>query len=368
MSAEKLKIAFLLGSVNNKGGIARVTSLLTESLYKTSLCEVHVIGYSHYEQEGYGWSKELNYHHLLDENRPMKKGIFKATRKLRRLLKKQQIEVLVCCSSLFGPLGVLATRYNATRLIYWDHSSFFESTAHDFAVGGKRLTAFFADAVVPLTQHDQKNYKEHTRAKQVVQIYNPIDAALENRQHDYDTEAKQIISVGRLTYLKNFELLADIAKNVLKKHQDWQWHIYGSGESEASIRTKIIENGIEDRLVLKGHASNIYDVYKDYALMVMTSRSEGFPMTLLEGMANKLPLVSFDIISGPNEIIRENENGFLIEPLNARKMAEKINELIENPEIRKEFSKNNMKYIDQYNLKSITEKWISLFRNVLNKQ
>lgn len=367
MPPRKLNIAFLLGSANSNGGIARVTSMLSDSLNNTGSYEITIVGYCPSDQEGYGWNTELSYAYLLKKNKPMKWGIFKACVKLRNILKDQKIDVLICCSSLFGPLGVLATRFNRTRLIYWDHSSFFENTAHDFAGTGKIVAARYADAVVSLTKYDTAKYGERTKAKHIEQIYNPIDSALENLKHEYDVGSKKIISVGRLTYLKNFELLADVAQIVLNKHPEWKWHIYGAGESEESIRNKIKTNNLEERLILKGHSSNLYEIYKEYAIMVMTSRSEGFPMTLLEGMANKLPLVSFDIRSGPDEIIREGENGFLIEPLNVEDMASKINLLIENNETRKTFSENNKLYIENYNLKSITDRWDYLINQISHR-
>ena len=55
--------------------------------------------------------------------------------------------------------------------------------------------------------------------------------------------------------------------------------------------------------------------------MVMTSSYEGFPMTLLEGMKMALPLVSFDVPTGPNEIIKDGINGFLIPPFNCNQCS-----------------------------------------------
>lgn len=363
--SHKVKIAFVLGTVSKDGGIARSTSLLTDSLHKTGLFDIHVIGYSkNTDGIGYNWHKDLTYHHLLEESMPMKKGIFVATSKLRKIISRNDIEIVIACSSIIGPMGVLATMFKKTKLIYWDHSSFFENTAHDFILEGKKFTARFADAVVPLTKYDKKNYEQHTKAKRIEQIYNPIDSRLENLEHKYKPDSKKIISVGRLSYLKNFELLADVAKLVFEKYPDYEWHIYGGGESENSIRERIQENGIGDKLILKGHATDLYSVYPEYALMVMTSRSEGFPMTLLEGMANKLPLISFDIISGPNEIIEEGENGHLVEPLNTSAMANSIMGLLGNKEKREYFANNNKNYVHLFSMKSVTDKWVKLFREL----
>tara|TARA_R110001632_G_scaffold149851_4_gene267303 strand:- start:1290 stop:2378 length:1089 start_codon:yes stop_codon:yes gene_type:complete len=355
------KIAFIIGQVNNIGGIPRVVSLLTDSLEKTKLYDIHVISYLKGNNSGYGWNDKIKFNYLLDNPKPLKKGIFKAALRLRKILISEKIDILIACGSLYGPLGVLSTRLLKTKAVYWDHSNFFENTSHQFKIQSKKFTAFFVEAVVPLTKHDKVNYEKHTKAKLVYQIYNPIDSKLENLKHEYDKSSKKIISVGRLTDQKNFLLLVDVAKIVLNKHPDWKWDIYGSGPLEQNIKDKIYENNLNDRVFLKGQSNHLYSLYKEYSFMVMTSKYEGFPMTLLEGLSNKLPLISFDIATGPNEIIEENKNGFLVPSLSIPEMAYKIIELIENQEKRVSFSKYNEKLIDNFNMNGITSSWTALF-------
>ncbi|MDX1766551.1 MAG: glycosyltransferase family 4 protein [Arenibacter troitsensis] len=358
------KIAFLIGQVNNIGGIPRVVSLISDSLIKTGLFDIQVISYQKGNNPGYGWNDKIKFNYLLDNPMPLKKGIFIATMRLRKILKNEKIDLLITCGSLYGPLGVLSTRFLKTKTIYWDHSNFFENTSHQFKIESKKFTAFFADVVVPLTKRDKINYEKYTKAKLVYQIYNPIDSQLENLKHEYDKSSKRIISVGRLTDQKNFLLLVDVAKIVLNKHPDWKWDIYGSGPLEQKIKDKINDNKLNDSLFLKGQSNHLYSLYKEYSFMVMTSKYEGFPMTLLEGMSNKLPLISFDIETGPNEIIVENKNGFLVPSLSIPEMTSKIIELIENQEKRISFSKHNEKLIDSFNMNGITSRWISLFEQL----
>jgi len=357
---------FLIGKVTNIGGIPRVVSLLSDSLIKTGLFEIHIVAYLQEDDTviGYNWNPKVKFHALLTKPAPMKKGIFKANKRLKNLLKEHKIETLVSCGSLFGPLGVLSTLFSKINLIYWDHSNYFENTSHNFKIRSKNFTARFADVVVPLTKHDKENYQKHTKAKKIVQIYNPIDVKLENLQHEYDVNSKKIISVGRLKKQKNFIQLVDVAKIVLERHPEYCWHIFGAGENYQKIQDKIVANNLEYKLVLMGQSNDLYNIYKEYAMMVMTSLYEGFPMTLLEGMANKLPLVSFDILTGPNEIITDGVNGYLIPPFEVKQMADKIIKLIENDEVRVSFSKNNQDYIDEFNTSTITNKWVSLFNSL----
>lgn len=361
------KIAFLLGQVTNIGGIPRVVSLLTNSLIDKTEHEIIIIAYVKGKHEGYNWNNNIRFYHLLNSPTKMKFGIFKAAWNLRKILKAQNSDILISCGSLYGPLGVLGTRFNAIKLIYWDHSNYFENTSHQMKIESKNITAKFADTVVPLTKTDKANYENYTKAKEIVQIYNPIDPALENLNHEYDVKSKKIISVGRLTVQKNFTVLVDVARIVLNKFPDYEWHIYGSGPDYEKINRKVIKNNLEGKLILKGQSDNLYNLYKEYSMMVMTSVYEGFPMTLLEGMSNGLPLVSFDIATGPNEIIMDGKNGFLIKPFNVEQMADKISGLLANESLRISFSTDNKSRLNEFNNNTITRKWDVLFNGLTNK-
>lgn len=360
------KVAFLIGKVSNIGGISRVVSLLTNSLLDKTNHEIAIVAFLKEKNTGYNWNSKIGFYHLLESPSKMKFGIFKASYNLRKILKQEKIDILISCGSLYGPLGVLATRFNSTKLIYWDHSNYFENTSHQMKIKSKNFTARFTNVVVPLTKTDKKNYEDHTRAKEIVQIYNPVDTALENLDHDYAGNSKKIISVGRLTNQKNFTTLVDVARIVLTKFPDFEWHIYGSGPDYEKINDKIIENQLEDRLILKGQSDSLYSLYKEYSMMVMTSIYEGFPMTLLEGMANGLPLVSFDIQTGPNEIIEDGKNGYLIEPFEIEDMARKIMGLLGNESLRKSFSIENKSRLQEFNSSAITKRWDALFNKLTN--
>ena len=99
-------------------------------------------------------------------------------------------------------------------------------------------------------------------------------------------------------------------------------------------------------------------------MIVMTSRYEGFPMTLLEGAANGLPMLSYDILTGPNEIIDNGVNGYLIDEGNSEEMARKIASLLLNKEKRLEFSKESQKTAKRFDVNSIATEWYKMFKEL----
>lgn len=358
------RIGFLLSIITERGGIGRVTSLISNELNKIEGFEIHIISYVKKESNAYNWSGELNYHYLLENQIPMKKGIFTATSNLRKIVKSSKLDILIACGAIVGPLGVLGTCFTKAKLIYWSHSSFKGTSKKQFRMFNEHFTAAFAKSIVSLTKVDQVNYKKLTLAREVHQIYNPVDERLKDMQKPYNKTSRKIISVGRLTYQKNFECLIDVAALVIEKNKDIVWDIYGSGENEINLRKKIEDKGLSNNVILKGQSNNLYDLYNDYAIMVMTSRYEGFPMSLIEGLANNLPLISFDIPTGPNEIIREGKNGYLIGPSQINEMADKIITLMNDTKLRLLFSEKNRDYFSNYDLDGIIKKWSSVLEKI----
>lgn len=361
------KIGFLLGSTSSHGGIERVTSILTDQLIEKELAHIFAISYLPRisEDQVYKWNEKVSFYELLVKSESMKTGIFKALPKLRNYIIKNKIDVLVACGHAFGPLAGLATFNTKIRMAYWSHSSLFGEEVRPFKKFNEHLSSFLANTVISLTKTDEENYRNRTLAKKVFHIYNPLDEKLFINPSIYNPNTKKIISVGRLNEQKKFHThLIEVAKIVLRNNPDYTWHIYGKGELENIIKANINEMGLAKRLILEGNVANLYELYSNHSLMVMTSAFEGFPMSLLEGMAKKLPLISFDIQTGPNEIIQDNVNGFLIKPFDCSAMANKIQELINNQEMRVAFSKANETMISPFKMEHVLKQWTSLIDNL----
>lgn len=362
----KIHVAFLLSRILVDGGIPRVTAMLTQKLSKDDRFKIYVISYQPIQEGGYDWSSNIQYYELVDEGVKMKKGIFTAAKKIRTILTDNNINILISCGQEIGPLGALSTLSKKTKFVYWSHSSFKGKTHSKFKKINELITTCFTDIVVSLTKVDKINYSKGSLAKKVIQIYNPVDPALLKLTHNYKPDTNRIISVGRLSFQKNFLLLIDVAKKLVELNPNFQWHIYGDGYQKDELKEKIYRCGLRNHVILKGHITSIYRLYHEYSLMVMTSRFEGFPMSLIEGLATKLPLISFDVPTGPNEIINNGCNGFLIESENIQEMSTKINQLLNDPEKCKTFSQSAFKSCEKFEMTTIYEKWVSLFKMLDN--
>ena len=89
----------------------------------------------------------------------------------------------------------------------------------------------------------------------------------------------------------------------------------------------------------------------------MTSRFEGLPMTLIEAQSFGLPIISYDIKTGPRDIVNDGENGYLIEDDSSEEFINKFLELSQNREKIEKFSQKTYENSKKFKLDSIIEKW-----------
>lgn len=179
--------------------------------------------------------------------------------------------------------------------------------------------------------------------------------------------ARRAICVGRLEWEKGIDRLIDVWQRVHTKHPDWILDIYGEGTLREQLQNEIIAQNSETYIHLKGTCSNITTEYLNSSILILTSRYEGFPMVLLEAMACGIPCIAYNCPFGPQSIITNAQDGFLIDENDKDKMIEKISYLIENEQIRKEIGKNARKSIQKYSQKNIMKKWNDLFNSLINE-
>lgn len=203
-----------------------------------------------------------------------------------------------------------------------------------------------------------------TELDNVIVIHNSLTISPDKQS---DCTRKQVIAAGRFTYQKGFDLLLPAWKLVVQRHPDWQLRVYGSGNRET--RQQQAESlGITSTCLLEPNAPNIAEKFAESSIFVLSSRYEGFGLVITEAMACGVPPVSFDCKCGPRDIIRDGEDGLLVETGNIEQLAEKICYLIENEDVRKEMGRKAYNNVDRFKLDVIALQWKELFESLVSKK
>lgn len=213
------------------------------------------------------------------------------------------------------------------------------------------------DRFVVLSEEDKQQW---TELDNIVVIHNPLPFFTSKTSL---LTRKEVISAGRYTYQKGFDLLINAWKIVHGRHPDWNLSIYGEGNPD-TFTTQIERLGLKETCFLKPAVSNIEEKYLESSIYVLSSRYEGFGMVIAEAMACGVPAVSFSCPCGPREIITDGENGLLVEPGNIGELADKICYLIEHDDIRQEMGVKAKISAERFKIERIMDQWKSLFESL----
>jgi glycosyltransferase involved in cell wall biosynthesis len=219
------------------------------------------------------------------------------------------------------------------------------------------------DAIVTLTEGDAREYRELLGPRARVQaVPNAVPDVGEVRAaHDPDT--KVVVAAGRLARQKGFDRLVAAWALVARKHPDWRLNIFGHGD-EVSLQARIDKKKLTDVVTVRGFTEEPYQRFAESAIYAMSSRSEGFPMVLLEAMGCGLPLVSFDCPTGPADIIQDGRNGLLVPDGDVKGLAAALNRLIEDPALRRRMGADGLTRVQEYAPDRIAQRWERLFEEL----
>lgn len=176
-----------------------------------------------------------------------------------------------------------------------------------------------------------------------------------------DLNSKTVLNIGRLTNDKNQIALLRIWEKIMKTQtlRDWDLKIVGGGENYLLLKSYITTNNIPNVQILPP-VSDIEKYYKSASVYVSTSRSEGFPMVLVESVSFGLPTIAFDCPTGPDEILN-NDSGVLIKLGDEVEFVNKLNELMLNPELRIKYAEKAYARSSNWGAIEIMEKWNKIF-------
>lgn len=218
-----------------------------------------------------------------------------------------------------------------------------------------------SNGIISQTQIAKNIYERKFNNKNIKVIGNPI-RDIDNKNIERE---KIVVSVGRLISTKNFDRLIDIFDEINDK--SWKLLIIGDDADKetnmSTLKLKVEKLGKENNIILLGKSDDVDCYLSKASLFAFTSSSEGFPNVIGEAMSAGLPVVAYDCIAGPSDMIEDGENGYLIPLFNDKMFVNRLKYLMDNSGIRNQMGVNAKESIKKYSIKNIGDEYYSLLLN-----
>lgn len=350
---------FLIYDMSEMGGIQNVIAKMANALSDEGY-DVHIVSMVLREEIRWPLASRVEVHNINRSDDSYNRALLTGFPELRAFFKDRKADVLFLMGHYAGKY-ILCPRYTRARLIFCDHGALANQLDNRKVTMLRYLSARFSDYIVTLTERTRRDYQERWRVREdrIECIPNWMDPPAAEPA-PYDADSRLIVTAGRFTPEKGFDRVVRIAETVLNRHPDWQWHAIGDGECWEEVRREAEKRGISDRLLFPGRIDRLEEQYHRYAIYVLPSYREGLPLVLLEAKQHHLPVVSFDCLTGPAEILTDGKDGVLIPPGDEREMAEAICRLIESRETRCAMADYQGQKVERFRKETVLKQWIRL--------
>ena len=145
----------------------------------------------------------------------------------------------------------------------------------------------------------------------------------------------------------------------------WKLIIVGDGVLKKELESKIKALNLQESVILKPFTKQIEKEYLSASIYAMSSHFEGFPMVLLESASYGLAPISFDIKTGPSDIIADEKSGFLVEDNDLQGYADKLMLLMRDENLRQNFGTKAKRVVsEKFSQKTVLELWQKLFDEI----
>lgn len=305
------KLLLVIPSLTS-GGMERVMSELANNFSLYDNVEVHLLLYGRKKTIFYVLNNRVvvHYHNIQTQNRVV--YLLKLIIYIRKLIKRLKPNALLSFGEMYNSFILLTCIGIPLPIYISDRSQPGKSFGFLFDLL-KLISYRRAAGVIAQTTISAMLLRKIINNVNCVVIGNPIKIPIEN---NYICQRENIIlSVGRLIPSKNFDQLIEICSQI--DLQDWKLVIVGGNDESDTyndLQKKIKYYSMEEKIQLVGVQKDVSRFYYQSKIFAFTSSSEGFPNALGEAMACKLPVVAYDCVAGPADLINGN-NGFLV-PLN----------------------------------------------------
>ncbi|WP_417213414.1 glycosyltransferase family 4 protein [Bizionia sp.] len=361
----KPKIAFVITSLTS-GGAERVLSTLANSFvadYQVTIITLYNV-MPFYELDSRikhisckeSYNKNMRFIDSLTNNVYMIGSLY-------RILKKEQISVAIGFMTTTNIYTIIASKFARIPCLISERTHPDYDPLSNFWIKIRKKTYPYCTKLIVQTAGIKSYFSKFLNPEKLAIIKNPLADSLIAFRDESKQKENIILSVGRLDPVKNQRLLIEAFSEM--EIDNWKIQIVGEGELRSELQALINDLNLENSVELVGSVDNVHDYYNKARIFAFTSNFEGFPNALIEAMAFGLPCISTNCPSGPNEVIDDGENGFLIPVGDKNMLKRKLEILITQPELGERFGASAKASTTKFETKHISEQWKHLITEAL---
>lgn len=374
------KIAYIINSLNNSGGIERV--LCTKANYFADVLgyEVHIIVLKIQGEPFFAFSEKIHLHSLeinklshkpwmIFGSRSKKEYQTKLFQKLEEIKPDITISVFGLDAEFLykakdGSQKVLEFHFTKNYLMHlWasmkkDKYKWLRWFWLQFLQKKQEYYAGKYDHVVLLTERDKQLWGG---GNQFEVIPNPLSFQTDQRAL---LKNKVILSMGRLVIPKGFDYLIKAFSLLEKTFPEWTLQIYGDGQDKEYFLRLINELSLQDKVSILPPNQQVETVMMEASIFVLPSLYDGFGLVLTEAMECGVPCVAFDCECGPSEIIMDQEDGFLVPLGNIQDLAKKMECLMSDMSLSLLMGMKAKENMKRFEIPAIMNLWLKYLNRI----
>lgn len=290
-----------------------------------------------------------------------------------KILKEEQADIVFLMNQPLSVFyGVIAASVAKIKRIF--------TAVHNTVVFKKRRRRFilnqlfvgFFDYIIAVgeKQRDYLIESQQLPCEKIKTIVNGVDVSgcdvfvkkdTMKRSLDIPENFKVVGIVGRLDRVKRHDIFLEAAEIILKEFPSVKFLVVGEGAERERIERLIESLKLSNEVKILGFRSDIPQINKILDVSVISSESEALPMSILEAMGARVPVVATDVGS-VSEAVLDGKTGFLVPPNTPEKLAEAILVLLRNNRLAKEFGVEGRRVVeDKFSLQKMICDYEKLF-------
>lgn len=300
----------------------------------------------------------------------------KAYKQLKKIMKSEKFDIVHCHSPMGGVLARLAAKsVGISPVIYTAHGFHFYDGASKLKwliyYNVEKYLSRYTDIIVTINNEDYGRARNFY-AKKVIKIpgigvdsskFQRVEIDKKEKRYELGIPEKIIVilSIGEMIKRKNYETALKALSNL--RNQNFIYLVCGQGDLESYLKDLAKKLGIQNKVKFLGFRNDIPQICMVSDIFVFPSYQEGLPVSVMEAMSAGLPIIASKI-RGNTDLFQDGNGGILHDPEDYYGIAQSIDKLIEDDELRIEMGLRNKEEVKKYDKQVVEELMRGLYGNL----